>query len=42
MSRYLGRVEVTDTLPDKVVAKILPEMQKGAIQGGDRVASQLK
>lgn len=39
---YLGRVEVTDTLPDKAAAKILPQLQKGAIQEGDSVTSKFK
>lgn len=41
-SMYLGRVEVTDVSPDKAVAKIIPEFQKGAMQRGDHVASRLK
>jgi len=39
---YLGRVEVTHTLPDKAAAKILPELQKGSIQEGDSVTSKFK
>lgn len=39
---YLGRIEITATQPDKSVAKILPEFQKGQIQVGDSVASKLK
>lgn len=42
VSTYLGRIEITATQPDKAVAKILPEFQKGQIQVGDSVASQLK
>ena len=41
-SMYLGRVQVTDVSPDKAVAKIVPEFQKGAMQRGDHVASRLK
>jgi gas vesicle protein len=40
-SVYLGKIEVTETAPDKSVAKILPEFRKGTIKGGDRVASKL-
>lgn len=39
---YLGRIEVTATQPNKSVAKVLPEFQKGQIQVGDSVASKLK
>jgi hypothetical protein len=42
VSTYLGRIEVTAVQPDKAVAKVLPEFQKGQIQVGDSVASQLK
>jgi uncharacterized protein YlxW (UPF0749 family) len=38
---YLGRVEVVETVPDRSVCKIIPEYQKGAIQKGDHVASNL-
>ena len=41
VSSYLGRVQVTDTAPDKAVCKILPEYLKGPMQRGDRVASKL-
>jgi len=39
---YLGRVEIVSTEPDKSVAKILPNLQRGAIQKGDRIASRLQ
>ncbi len=41
-SKYLGRIELIEVQPDKAVAKILPEFQKGAIQVGDRVASKIE
>jgi len=40
-SKYLGRIEVVQTQPDKAAAKILPDYQQGAIQAGDRVAARL-
>ena len=39
---YLGRVEIVSTEPNKAVAKILPNLQKGTIQKGDRIASRLQ
>ena len=39
--RYLGRVEIVVTQPDKAVCKIIPEYRKGAILRGDRVTSKL-
>ncbi len=39
--RYLGRVEVVRTEPDKAVAKIIPEFLKGSIQRSDRVATRI-
>lgn len=41
INRYLGEVEVIDVAPDKAVCKVVPGMQKGAIQVHDRVTSQL-
>lgn len=41
-SRYLGRLEVMTTSPDKSVAKVDRRFQQGAIQEGDRVATRLK
>lgn len=40
-SKYLGRIEVLQVLPDKAVAKILPEYRKGTIEREDRVATRL-
>lgn len=40
-SRYVGRVEVVRTEPDRAAAKILPEYRKAAIQIQDRVATRL-
>ena len=42
ISKYLGRVEVIQTDKNKAVCKVVPGMQKGAIQVNDRVASKLK
>jgi len=42
VSTYLGRVEVTETAPDKAVCKVLPAFLQGAIQRNDRVTSKLK
>ena len=36
--RYLGRIEVFHTSPDKSVAKVLPEFRKGPIEKNDHVA----
>jgi cell division protein FtsB len=41
-SKYLGRIEVIQTEPDKAAAKILPEFEQGALQVGDRVASKIE
>ncbi|MCR4415684.1 MAG: hypothetical protein NUV77_25000 [Thermoguttaceae bacterium] len=41
-STYLGRVEIVSAVPERSVAKIIPEFQKGVIQKGDDVASQLQ
>lgn len=40
-ARYLGRVQVLQTLPDKSVAKIIPEYQQGRIERDDRVATRV-
>lgn len=40
-AKYVGRVEVLSTQPDKAVAKVLPEFRKGMIQREDRVATRL-
>ena len=39
--KYLGRIEVWTTAPDKSVAKIIPEFRKGPIAKEDRVATRL-
>ena len=39
--KYLGRIEVWQTAPDKSVAKIIPEFRKGRIAKEDRVATRL-
>jgi hypothetical protein len=41
-SRYLGRVEIMETSPDKSVGRVDRRYQQGAIQEGDRVATRLK
>lgn len=40
--RYLGRVEIIETSPDKAVARVDRKFQQGAIQEGDRVATRIK
>lgn len=40
-SKYLGRVEVLQTMPDKSVAKVIPEFRQGIIEKDDRVATRL-
>lgn len=40
-NRYLGRIEVLETSPDKSVAKIVPQFRQGNIQKEDRVATRL-
>ena len=42
VSVWLGRVEVTETSPDKAVCKVLPEFLQRPIQRDDRVTSRLK
>jgi hypothetical protein len=41
-SKYLGRIEVVETQPDKAAAKVLPEFKQGSIEVGDRVASRIE
>ncbi|MBL9123833.1 MAG: hypothetical protein JNG90_09390 [Planctomycetaceae bacterium] len=41
VSKYLGRIQVVRTSPDKAVGKIMPEFRKGNIQKEDRVATRL-
>lgn len=40
-NKYLGRIEVIDSAPDKAVAKIVPQYRQGNIQKEDRVATRL-
>jgi hypothetical protein len=40
-NKYVGRVEVLKTAPDKSVCKIDPKFQQSEVQKGDRVASKL-
>lgn len=40
-SKYLGRAEVLELNGDRAYARILPELKKGRIQEGDRVATRL-
>ncbi len=40
-NKYVGRVEVLRTAPDKSVCKIIPSFQQSEVQKGDRVASKL-
>jgi hypothetical protein len=39
-NRYIGRVEVVETSPDKAVARIIPEYRKAAVREGDSVTSK--
>jgi hypothetical protein len=41
-SKYLGRVEILSTSPDKAVGRVDRKFQQGQIQEGDRVATRLK
>jgi myosin heavy subunit len=41
-SKYLGRVDIVSTSPDKSVGKVDRRFQQGQIQEGDRVATRLK
>ena len=41
-SRYLGRLEILQTSPDKSVGRVDRRFQQGQIQEGDRVATRLK
>ena len=40
--RYLGRVEIVKTSPDRAVGRVDRRFQQGQIQEGDRVATRLK
>ncbi len=39
---YLGRATIQTTAPDRAVGVMIPELQKGQILEGDRVATRLK
>ncbi|MBN1590469.1 MAG: hypothetical protein JW888_13220 [Pirellulales bacterium] len=39
-NRYIGRIEVMETAPDKAVARVIPEYRKGAIHEGDKITSK--
>jgi ABC-type transporter Mla subunit MlaD len=41
-NKYLGRIQVIRTEPQRAVCQIVPEYQRGPIQEGDRVASKLR
>lgn len=41
-NKYLGKVRVVETQPDKAVAQILPNFKRGTIQKEDRVATRLQ
>jgi len=41
-NKYLGKVRVVQTEPDKSVAQILPNFKRGTIQKEDRVATRLQ
>ena len=40
--RYLGRIEILRTSPDKAVGRVVRGFQQGQIQEGDRVATRLR
>jgi hypothetical protein len=41
-TKYLGRIEIMETSPDKSVGRVDRRYQEGQIQEGDRVATRLK
>jgi hypothetical protein len=41
-SKYLGRVEILQTSPDKSVGRVDRRFQQGRIEEGDRVATRIK
>jgi hypothetical protein len=41
-SKYLGKIEIVQTQPEKSVARVIPEFRKGIIEKQDRVATQLR
>jgi hypothetical protein len=40
--RYLGRLAILKTSPDRAVGRVDRRFQQGAIQEGDRVATRLR
>jgi hypothetical protein len=40
-NRYLGRLNIRETSPDKSIGEVIRSFQQGAIQEGDRVATRL-
>jgi hypothetical protein len=40
--KYLGRLDIIETSPDKAVARVDRRFQQGTIQEGDRVATRIK
>jgi hypothetical protein len=40
--KYLGRLDIIETSPDKAVARVDRSFQQGTIQEGDRVATRIK
>jgi hypothetical protein len=41
-AKYLGRVEIIETSPDKSVGRVDRKFQTGAIQEGDNVRTRTK
>lgn len=41
-AKYLGRIEILKTAPDRAVGRVDTKFQEGRIQEGDRVATRLK
>ena len=41
-NKYVGKIEVLKTAPDKSVCKIIPSFQQSEVQKGDRVASKIE
>jgi hypothetical protein len=39
---YLGKARIVQTAPDRAVAQMIRSFQRGVVQVGDRVATQLK
>jgi hypothetical protein len=41
-AKYLGKIEIIQTSPDKSVGRVDRKFQQGQIQEGDRVATRIK